>query len=162
MIRAIENSPPIKSRTVDSRRGSKQSNLRSRITEDQQALTDRSNTRQESYHSDTPSAFLTNVPAVQSSYSISNFPNSKTTPYSYKLESLKSSCSFQLTQRRHSSKLLSLEDDALTSKIGSAKALFEQPRDFPTGYVEQEIAEFHREKLAFVYGKHNKGQYVRK
>jgi hypothetical protein len=158
MIRAIENSP-MKTRVGDSRRGSRQSYLRRGISDYQQASTDQPSIRQASYSPDAPRVFLTNVP-VQSSYSISNLPNSKTTPYSSKLESLKASCSFQLTQRRHSNKRLSLEDEALTSKIGTAKALFEQSRDFPSGYIEQEIAEFHKEKLAFVYGKHNKGKYV--
>lgn len=120
-------------------------------------------TSQSPRNRDIQGTFLTTVPRLRDSYSISEslLPRSRRLPSIDKLESLKQTCTLEMTHKHQSNMRLSAEDSALQSKISHLKTFFEPQLAYTGDYVEDQIAEFRKEKIAFVYGKNFKGRYVK-
>jgi hypothetical protein len=80
--------------------------------------------------------------------------------YTDRITTLMSSCEDQITELSHSHRHLALEKEQIQAKISQLKSYFEQPADFYESYIRTQVAEFHREKLAFIYGKNFQGRYL--
>lgn len=107
------------------------------------------------------STFLTSVQTRRRPQSRADRPMSKVSIYTERIESLLATCSDQMTDRQVTNRLLTCEERKLVARYSSLKSTIEPPEAFLEGYVIDQIAEFRREKPAFIYGREFKGRYVK-
>lgn len=172
LIRNIENSPAVrKDLSVKPRSISP---IKCSAKDQPAALTDRQrllsstgrqrrSSRSKTSVGDTLPIFMTTVTCLKAAKDLSenSQPRVPKQGYTDKLESLKSACSNELLHRSLSNRLLSLQDNALHFKIAKLKADLKPHTGYIEDYADEQIAEFHREKKAFIYGKEFKGRFLR-